>query len=150
MSRKIRILAIGKHHDKALLAAITDYETRLGAKLRLSWQFLPHTGQILTESNAIRKSLKDTEYVIVLDDTGSQLSSEKFSEKLQSLAVGDKDICFVIGGAYGVDDALLKQADFVWSLGVLTLPHQLVRLVLIEQLYRAVTIWDGGSYHHGT
>jgi len=87
--------------------------------------------------------------VIVLDDTGKQLSSASFSENLESWVMGDKDICFVIGGAYGVDDQLLAEADFVWSLGKLTLPHQLARLVLIEQLYRAVSIWENGNYHHG-
>ncbi len=157
MSRKIRILAVGRSHDRQIAPLIHEYESRLNTRMRLEWQFVPHESgsnnargvQVSSESNSIRASLKKAEYVIVLDDIGTQLTSDTFSEKLHDLASDFKDICFVIGGAYGVDDELLAQADFVWSLGKLTLPHQLVRAVLIEQLYRAVSIWDGRSYHHG-
>ena len=157
MSRKIRILAVGRSHDRQIAPLIHEYESRLSIRMRVEWQFIPHESgtknargvQVSSESNSIRSSLKKAEYVIVLDDTGTQLTSDIFSEKLHDLASDSQDICFVIGGAYGVDDALLAQADFVWSLGKLTLPHQLVRAVLIEQLYRAVSIWDGRSYHHG-
>jgi 23S rRNA (pseudouridine1915-N3)-methyltransferase len=157
MSRKLRILTIGKRHDKAVAPLIEEYESRLRARLSIQWQYLPHETssdhehkkQITAESNAIRSTLKEAEYVIVLDDTGTQLSSESFSETLHDLTTAPQDICFIIGGAYGVDDALLEQADFVWSLGKLTLPHQLVRSLLVEQLYRAVSIWDGRKYHHG-
>ena len=157
MSRKIRILAVGRSHDRHIEPLIKEYESRFSSRMRVDWQFVPHEPghnnahnvQVTSESNSIRASLKKAEYVIVLDDTGKQLTSDTFSEKLHMLATDARDICFVIGGAYGVDDALLVQADFVWSLGTLTFPHQLVRAVLIEQLYRAVTIWDGRSYHHG-
>lgn len=150
-------MAVGRSHDKRIETLVQDYESRLSNRMRVEWQFVPHeashnntqTVQVSSESNSIRASLKKAEYVIVLDDTGVQLTSDKFSDKLHDLASDSKDICFVIGGAYGVDDELLAQADFVWSLGKLTLPHQLVRIVLIEQLYRAVSIWDGRSYHHG-
>lgn len=157
MSRKLRILAIGRRHDKAVAPLIEEYESRLRSRLSIQWHFIPHetgndhdhSSQIAAESNAIRNALKETEYVIVLDDTGTQLSSEAFSETLHDLTAEPGDVVFIIGGAYGVDDALLAQADFVWSLGKLTLPHQLVRALLAEQLYRAVTIRDGRSYHHG-
>ena len=157
MSRKLRVLSVGRRHDKAVAPLIDDYEARLSARLRVEWQFVPHEAgnnqahdvQIVAESNSIRSTLKKAEYVIVLDDTGTQLTSEEFSEKLAALATAPEDLCFVIGGAYGVDDRLLADADFIWSLGRLTLPHQLVRAVLIEQLYRAVSIWDGRQYHHG-
>jgi 23S rRNA (pseudouridine1915-N3)-methyltransferase len=157
MSRKLRIIAIGRRHDKMVTPLIEDYGRRLRPRLTLQWTFLPHedggkdrTSQISAESNAIRSSLKGTEYVVVLDDTGVQLTSEAFSEKLHGLAALPQDITFVIGGAYGVDTAILQHADFVWSLGKLTFPHQLVRPLLVEQLYRAVTIWDGRHYHHGS
>lgn len=157
MSRKLRILAVGRRHDKAVAPLIEDYEARLSARLRLEWQFIPHQNttehehslQIAAESNSIRATLKKAEYVIVLDDTGTQLSSEQFSEKLAELTTAPEDISFIIGGAYGVDDQLLADADFVWSLGKLTFPHQLVRALLVEQIYRAVSIWDGRQYHHG-
>ena len=157
MSRKLRIISVGRRHDKAVAPLIEDYEARLSARLRIEWHFIPHepgnnhdhSVQIAAESHSIRTTLKKAEYVVVLDDTGTQLSSEQFSEKLAALTTAPEDICFVIGGAYGVDDQLLKDADFVWSLGKLTLPHQLVRAILVEQLYRAVSIWDGRNYHHG-
>ncbi len=157
MSRKIRILAVGRNHEPTIVNAINEYETRLRSVLRVEWQLLPHGPssknergvQIAAESDSIRRSLKNAEYVILLDDLGQQLTSEEFSGKLENLMTSNKAICFVIGGAHGVDEAIVKQVDFVWSLGKLTFPHQIVRLVLIEQIYRAISIFEGSNYHHG-
>ena len=156
MSRKVRIVSVGRSHDRLIKAVVEDYEQRVSSRLRVKWRFVPHepgnksehTVQIAAESQSILATLKDAEYVVLLDDTGVQLTTEAFSAKLQDLATDSRDICFVIGGAYGVDARVEQRADFIWSLGKLTLPHQLVRAVLVEQLYRATTIWDGGSYHH--
>ncbi len=157
MSRKLKIISVGRRHDALVEPIIRDYETRLQTRLRIEWKFIPHENgndhepsvQVVAESNSIRTALKDAEYVVVLDDTGTQYTSEQFSEHLEKMTTAPQDIVFIIGGAYGVDDALLDHADMVWSLGKLTYPHQLVRVLLAEQLYRAVSIWDGKKYHHG-
>jgi 23S rRNA (pseudouridine1915-N3)-methyltransferase len=86
--------------------------------------------------------------VVLLDERGVSLDSPALALKVDQLATQGKAITFLIGGAYGVTDALRKKADLVWSLSPLVFPHQLVRLILTEQLYRAQQILAGGSYHH--
>jgi 23S rRNA (pseudouridine1915-N3)-methyltransferase len=87
--------------------------------------------------------------VWLLDERGEQLSSPALSKKIEVLKVhAVKNLTLIIGGAYGVDDTLRSRADFIWSLSDLVLPHQLVRLVLAEQLYRAGEIARGSGYHH--
>lgn len=157
MARKVRIIAVGRSHDKLLLPLIEDYESRLNRALRIVWHIVPpktdsnpERGVIIAaETHSITTILKQAEYVILLDERGTQLTSEDFSGKLELLYTTQKDICFVIGGAYGVDESLRTRADMVLSLSKMVLPHQLVRLFLVEQLYRAAAIASGSKYHHG-
>ena len=156
MARKLRIITVGRNHDKLLLPLIEDYESRISRTLRIEWLIVPlKSGSpergvlIAAESNSILASLKNTEYVILLDDIGIQLTSENFSGKLEKLLQSEKGISFVIGGAFGVNHAVRERADFVLSLSKMVIPHQLVRLILVEQLYRALSISNGSNYHHG-
>ncbi len=157
MARKIRIIAVGRSHDKLLLPLINDYESRLNRTLQIVWHIMPPKTDsnqkrgviIAAETNSITTNLKQTEYVILLDERGDQMTSENFSEKLELLYTSEKNICFVIGGAFGVSESLRQRADMVLSLSQMVLPHQLVRLFLIEQLYRSHSIASGGKYHHG-
>ena len=93
--------------------------------------------------------LEKNDYVVLLDETGQQLTSEKLAALIR-LRTNDgiKRLVFIIGGAYGVDEEVKKRADFTWSLSSLTFPHQLVRLILAEQVYRACTIIKNEKYHH--
>jgi 23S rRNA (pseudouridine1915-N3)-methyltransferase len=101
------------------------------------------------EAAAILNALTKEDYLIVLDERGQSLTSEKLAKLLQARANESvKNLIFLIGGAYGVDEAVLQRAKFKWSLSSLVFPHQLVRLILAEQVYRACTILRNEKYHH--
>lgn len=93
--------------------------------------------------------LDKDDYLILLDEKGKQLTSESLAEFIQARANESiKKVVFLIGGAFGVDDSIFKRANFKWSLSQLVFPHQLVRLILVEQVYRACTILKNEKYHH--
>lgn len=154
---KITILAIGKKHDAKLEGAILDYTKRLNYYASCEWLLVEakitssmNSEQIVaSESDVLRSKIKQTDVVILLDERGSELTSPTLAERIQKFKNGSvQNLTFIIGGAYGVDEQLQERADFIWSLSKLVFPHQLVRLVLIEQLYRAHTILAGEKYHH--
>ncbi len=143
---KITILTVGKAHDRTLAGAIADYQLRLQKNVRLEWVFVP-VSEKYQESTGLLKQLQG--YVILLDETGGTLTTPQFAQRLEGLQNSSvKELTIVIGGAYGVTDAVKNRADFIWSLSPLVFPHQLVRLILVEQLYRAYDILSGGQYHH--
>ena len=154
MANKIRILVIGKAHDKMFVSAIAEYEKRLATHLKVQWIITPPKTEatnlmsIASESNTILASLKEAEFVILLDEHGESMTSPKFSKTLTDAMANNKNVALIIGGAYGVSDELKVRANAVVSFGRMVLPHQLMRLVLIEQLYRAVSIYNGSGYHH--
>lgn len=142
----ITIVTVGKAHDPSLKDAIGIYETRLSKHARLTWK-LVGSSDIQTEGRQIEKLLDG--YIILLDESGELISTPQLANKLESLQNASVSrLTFVIGGAYGVTDALKTRADYVWSLSPLVFPHQLVRVLLAEQLYRAYDILAGGRYHH--
>ncbi len=153
----ITILAIGKKHDVKLVSSIEDYTRRLNHYTQFGWKLVEakiknsmSEDQIKNvESDALLSAVSEKDIVILLDERGSQLTSPALAEKFQShMNQGIKSIVLVIGGAYGVNESVMERADFIWSLSKLVLPHQLVRLVLAEQIYRAHTILAGEKYHH--
>lgn len=154
---KLVILAIGKRHDPNLLKAINDYTKRVNNYAPVQWELCEakisssmDTSEIkILESNLLLSKIKPNDQVVLLDETGTQFDSVGLSKRLQQyMNSSTKSLVFIIGGAYGISSELNKRANFVWSLSSLVLPHQLVRLVLIEQLYRAYTILAGEKYHH--
>lgn len=149
----ITILAVGKKHDDWVESGIARYEPRLKKPYDIHWQLLPHSvydedAARVDESGAILAKLKPADYVILLDERGENISSPALSGMLEKSFTLSRNVVVIIGGAYGVDDSVHARADFVWSLSRLVFPHQLVRLVLIEQLYRAQQIAHGHPYHH--
>ena len=149
----IRILAIGKRHESWIQDGLERYEKRLRAPWNAEWVLLPHSAREDTqarneESQAILSRIQDADYVILMDETGKTLSSPALSAHLRTQIDSSRRIVVVIGGAYGVNDSLISRANFVWSLSPLVFPHQLVRLILIEQLYRSQEIALGNPYHH--
>jgi 23S rRNA (pseudouridine1915-N3)-methyltransferase len=101
------------------------------------------------EAETILQWLRPEDYLVVLDEKGKQLSSEALAQFLQTRSnESSKNIVFLIGGAFGLDNQVLSKAKFIWSLSSLTFPHQLVRLILAEQIYRACTILRNEKYHH--
>jgi 23S rRNA (pseudouridine1915-N3)-methyltransferase len=149
----ITIITVGKQHDRLLRSAIERYEQRLKKPYIVEWVHIPHSlhsgsKAIDEESQRIEKRLQSSDFVLLLDERGTPLSSPQLSQHLAEVSITAKRIVCIIGGAYGVNDRLKKRANLIWSLSNLVFPHQLVRLILIEQLYRAQTIARGEPYHH--
>lgn len=149
----IKVIAIGKKHESWVVEGVERYSKRLQAPFNLQWVLLPHStlnGQQAreTESQAILHKLTPSDYVILLDERGKMLDSPAVAAQFNDLFANSRNVVLVIGGAYGVDAALTQRANLKWSLSPLVFPHQLVRLILVEQLYRAQEIASGGPYHH--
>lgn len=150
----ITILAIGKKDDDWVSPGVQRFESRLKKPFDLNWLILPHStlsdaAARQEESGRILSRISAHAFVILLDERGDNLTSPEFSQLLEARFTVNKQIIFIIGGAYGVDDRVHQRADVVWSLSSLVFPHQLVRLILVEQLYRAQQITAGHPYHHG-
>lgn len=149
----ITVIAIGKKHEDWIVRGLERYEKRLRKPFDVRWVLLPHSSLVgqearQEESERIEKQLKDDDFVVLLDETGKLLSSPTLSSLLQDNFAHSSSITIIIGGAYGVNDDLRHAADLTWSLSPLVFPHQLVRLMLVEQLYRAQAIAEGRAYHH--
>jgi 23S rRNA (pseudouridine1915-N3)-methyltransferase len=150
---QITIIATGTSRDKNILALESTYHQRMLAGWPVSVREIkdnpnPET-EATTQLTAIN-ALPEPRILIALDETGKSLSSEKFATQLQEFANrGTRSIAFLIGGADGLTSRVRQQADMVLSLSALTLPHQLVRVFLAEQLYRAGTLMSGHPYHRG-
>ena len=149
----ITIIAVGKKHETWIEDGLERYEKRLKRPFDVKWILLPHSSRsdLLArqeESQRILSHLQERDYVVLLDETGENVTSPTLSSLLESQFSNSRQLVFIIGGAYGVDERLLARADFVWSLSKLVFPHQLVRLLVIEQIYRAQSIAGGSSYHH--
>lgn len=149
----IKVIAVGKKHESWVTEGIERYESRLKKPFDVKWVLLPHSAvqdaaARQDESEAILLHIHKQDFVILLDESGEGLSSEGFERLLDNSFTVSRPVVCVIGGAYGVDDRLHQRADVVWSLSSLVFPHQLVRLILSEQLYRAQQIAAGHPYHH--
>jgi 23S rRNA (pseudouridine1915-N3)-methyltransferase len=149
----IKILSVGKKHESWVSEGIERYEKRLRTPFSVEWVLLPHSSiegnrARQEESERILSRLDRDDYVVLLDERGKTIDSPALSRLLKEQLDDSRTVVIVIGGAYGVDESVHRRANFIWSLSSLVFPHQLVRLVLTEQLYRAQEIYRGGSYHH--
>lgn len=147
----IKILSVGTKPSPEISSIITNYSKRLPRNISIVWQYLKasNTGDVSNskqqESESILRAIKQSDRVILLDETGRQLSSPELSELIFD---SFHDTVLVIGGAYGVNEKVFQRADFTWSLSKLVFPHQLVRVILAEQIYRAHSISINHPYHH--
>ncbi|WP_146341262.1 23S rRNA (pseudouridine(1915)-N(3))-methyltransferase RlmH [Nesterenkonia sp. NBAIMH1] len=149
----ITAVAVGKKHEDWVRPGIQRYAQRMRRHHEITWKLLPHSqreGDAAREeeSDRILKALKPQDFVVLLDERGSSLTSPQLAAALQKQFDTGKNVVMVIGGAYGVSAELQKRADLVWSLSGLVFPHQLVRLIIAEQIYRAQEISAGRPYHH--
>lgn len=149
----VRILVVGKKHESWVEEGIRRYETRLRRPFDTEWVLLPHSPREglaarQDESERLLARLKDDTFVILLDERGKLFDSPALSKLLLEPLENSKPVTIIIGGAYGVDETIHTRADAVWSLSPLVFPHQLVRLILTEQLYRSQEIAVGHPYHH--
>ena len=156
----INIVCIGKLKEKYWTDAIAEYSKRLGRYCKLEIvelkeERLPENASPADEENvksaegkSILKALAADSYVIALDVSGKQLSSEQLAKKLESLAVdGRSTIDLIIGGSLGLSDEVRRRADFRLSFSPMTFPHQMMRVVLLEQIYRSFKIIRKEPYH---
>lgn len=144
----ILIISVGKKHDALLAQAIAHYEDRLKHYCKLGW-LLVSSSDISEESSAILNKTKLGDTVVLLDETGKDVNNQQLADIIdtaQNQSV--KRLIIIIGGAYGVNQEVKARADYVVSLSGLVFPHQLVRLILVEQLYRSYSILSGSKYHH--
>jgi len=153
---KIRIVAVGKNKDRWVSDGCAHYEKLLSRFARVEWSIIPpskHAGSLSPEEikkdegqRMLAQLGKGT--TIALSDTGEKADSLSFSKILEKLQISSKGtVTFLIGGAYGLSDSVLSRADMVFALSPMTFSHQLVRLVLLEQLYRGFSILHGTDYH---
>lgn len=150
----IQIISVGKIPDRAIRELITSYEQRLKPMCILDWVIIPSAkiqdGRLAVgdESDRIIRLLKPNDVVVLLDERGENPSNRQFAAQLEGWLGRQGKVVLVIGGAHGVTDVVRKRADFVWSLSKLVFPHQIVRLMVAEQLYRTFTIINHHPYHH--
>ena len=148
---KITILSIGKKNEPWIQPGVFRFLERLRPPFAAEMIILPHSSfegdrARQEESERISSRLRSDDFVILLDERGKNLSSPELSDLIINHI--NKHIVFIIGGAYGVTDEMRQRSNVTWSLSNLVFPHQLVRLILAEQLYRAQEIHRGSHYHH--
>ncbi|MBC7524940.1 MAG: 23S rRNA (pseudouridine(1915)-N(3))-methyltransferase RlmH [Flavobacterium sp.] len=154
----IKVLAVGKTDNKNLQILIEEYAKRLSFYVKFDLEIIPdiknaknfsESQQREKEGELILAKLSTTDYLILLDENGISYSSVNFSKYLQKkMNAGIKTLIFVIGGPYGFSESLYKKAQGKISLSKMTFSHQMVRLFVIEQLYRGFTILKNEPYHH--
>ena len=154
---RIKIVCLGKTKQKFIEEGIKEYQKRISKYVKLDWQILPDiklagnkTIEIVKdqEANILEKSFPASSFIIVLDENGKEYSSDKFAKYLEEKLNIGKDIVFVIGGVYGLSERILKRADLVLSFSRFTFTHQMIRFLLLEQVYRSFTIIKGKKYHY--
>lgn len=157
---KITLITVGKIKETYLKAAIAEYSKRLSAYCKLEIievadektpeQRSDHQTQdiLAKEAERILKVLREDSFVITLEIDGKQLSSEQFAEKLETLGVqGVSHLTFIIGGSLGLGEKVRRRSDYALSFSKMTFPHQLMRVILLEQIYRGYRIISGAPYH---
>jgi len=155
---KIKLLAIGKTDAKNLQSLIETYQNRLKHYIKFELEIIPDIKNVKNLSEAqqkekegelILKKLVATDVLILLDEKGKEFRSIEFSKYLQKkMNSGIKQLVFVIGGPYGFSEAVYKKSQGKISLSKMTFSHQMIRLFVVEQLYRAFTILKNEPYHH--
>lgn len=149
----IKILCVGKIKEKFFKDAISEYSKRLSKYTNLQIIEVDdiNSDNINTildkEKDLIIKHISSKDYVITLEIEGKQLNSLEFSKKIEELQIYNSSIVFIIGGSYGLHQQIKDRADYKLSFSKLTFPHQLFRIILLEQIYRVYKIINNESYH---
>lgn len=149
----IKIICVGKIKEKYINDAISEYKKRISKYTKLEIIEVPDRDKIpikdilKKEATDIMKYIKDKDYVITMEIEGNALDSLIFAEKIDNLFNNYANIVFVIGGSYGLDDSIKKRSNYALSFSKLTFPHQLFRVLLLEQIYRVFKINNNETYH---
>ena len=155
---QIKLIAIGKTDDKQLLQLIEQYQKRLKHYIKFDLDIIPDIKNVKNlsekqqkekEGELILKKINSTDVLVLLDENGKQFSSVEFSAYLQKkMNAGIKQLVFVIGGPYGFSETVYQKAQGKISLSKMTFSHQMIRLFVVEQIYRGFTILKNEPYHH--
>ena len=155
---KLRLLAVGAKNPDWVTAGFNDYARRLPRDCPLTLEEIapasrkgwPAERVLATEADQLLARIRPAEHVVALAVDGRTWSTETLARMLDDWRMQGKDVSFLIGGAEGLDESLRRKASKVWCLGPLTLPHQLVRVIVAEQVYRAWSILQGHPYHRSS
>jgi len=155
---KLQFWSLGKTHEPYIKPGVDAFTQRISNYYPVDWNIIPtpKNAGVLSESDLKKKeaaiilnALSKDDYLVALDERGKAITSEQLASFIQVKAnESTRQIIFLIGGAYGLHETVLARAGYKWSLSLLTFPHQLVRLILAEQVYRACTIIRNEKYHH--
>lgn len=147
----MKIICVGKVKEKFFVDAIEEYSKRISKYTKLE---IIQISDEASESVALKKEgkkilskIKDNDYVVTLEIEGNNLTSLEFAKKIDNNFGSNKNLTFVIGGSYGLDDLVKQRSDYKLSFSKFTFPHQLFRVILLEQIYRAYKINHNENYH---
>lgn len=154
----MQLWSIGKAHESYVKEGVEDFTKRISKYYPVEWKvFTPARQTVNSLENEIKKNealpilnaLQKDDYLVLLDEKGKQISSPQLAAFIESRANSSvRQLVFLIGGAFGVDEQIRTRANFTWSFSHLVFPHQLMRLMLAEQIYRACSIIRNEKYHH--
>lgn len=154
----IKLIVVGKTSSNYIIDGLNEYLKRLKRYIDFDLEVVPdlknnksktESAQKLEEGTLILQKIKESDFVVLLDERGKQFSSIEFSEFLQKkMLSGTKRLLFIVGGPYGFSEAVYVRANSLLSLSKMTFNHEMVRLFFVEQIYRAMTILRNEPYHH--
>ncbi|MCW3108653.1 MAG: Ribosomal large subunit methyltransferase [Segetibacter sp.] len=155
---KIQLWSVGKGHESYVKEGVEDFTKRISKYYPVEWKILSPAKQTTNsieadikknEAQTILNGLQKDDYLVLLDEKGKEINSPQLATLIETRANNSiRNIIFLIGGAFGVDEQIKARANFIWSFSPLVFPHQLIRLMLAEQVYRACTIIRNEKYHH--
>ncbi|MBO5182842.1 MAG: 23S rRNA (pseudouridine(1915)-N(3))-methyltransferase RlmH [Bacilli bacterium] len=148
----IKIICVGKIKEKYLVDAIKEYLKRLSKYTKVNIIEVPDENfdikkTLIKEKDSILKYIDEKDYIITLDIEGKNISSIELAEKIKNIQINYSDICFIIGGSYGLHKDIKEKSNYSLSFSKMTFPHQLFRVMLLEQIYRTYKINNNESYH---
>ena len=147
----MRIICVGKVKEKFFVDAINEYSKRISKYTKLEIIGIPDEANesiaLKKEGEKILSKIKDSDYVVTLEIEGNSLTSLEFAKKIDNNFNSNKNLTFVIGGSYGLDESVKSRSDYKLSFSKFTFPHQLFRVILLEQIYRAYKINNNENYH---
>ena len=153
---KIYLCSVGKAHDSYVKQGVEEFTKRISRYFPVEWKMISPAKQTANEGEikkqealSILNFVQKDDYLVLLDEKGKGITSPELAKLIEERGNSStKNLVFLIGGAFGVDHQVKERANFTWSLSPLVFPHQLVRLILAEQVYRACTINRNEKYHH--
>lgn len=154
---KIRIIQVGKNKDRYLEEAVAEFLKRLKPYTQMEVVTVKEcrTGKTFSRERCVEeegweiiKALRDEDFVVALDERGREFSSKEFAELLRGQMDSGVSLCLIIGGAFGLSDEVKSRSHLILSMSKMTFTHQMVRIFLLEQIFRAICIIRGKEYHH--